>query len=81
MTIKEYQDKQTQKFKYWWSTRNEKQKRVLQLIPYIIIYMSIITYLAGFLQYREDYYAFIFGAVFLGLFSFILKDKLLKQKK
>jgi len=79
MSIKSYQEKQIQKFNSWKATRNEKQKRVLRLIPYVIIYMSILTYLSGFLQYREDYYLFILGAIILAVFSFFLPPhKILK---
>jgi len=81
MKLKEIENKAIKQLLLWYKSKNEKQKRVIKLIPYIIIYMSILTYFSGFIKTLEDVLVFIIGAVILGLFSFFIPiSKLLNQE-
>lgn len=49
-------------------------KKILHLIPQTAVYMLILIWLSGLIQYTYDLYYFVFISIFLGVFIFFIGE-------
>jgi len=72
-SIKNYESLLYKKLKSKFDSLNDKNKTIFNMLGRTLIYMTIITYLSGFIQYRSDYVWFIVIVVVLGIVVFFVK--------